>query len=97
MSTVIQPVSALPRPMFEKRPRELGVYRLPDGREFVASTLHADGCALYAVPAWWSYGGAEYWADRDGRILSRGVPTPWRVADLEDTGRTASYPKPNIL
>lgn len=96
MSTIIQPAALTPA-IPQGRPRELGVYRLPDGREFVASSLHADGCALYAARAWSSYGNAEYWADRDGRILSRGVPTPWRVADLEDTGRTASYPKPNIL
>jgi hypothetical protein len=27
--------------------RELGVYTLPDGGEYVASTPYADGCCLY--------------------------------------------------
>jgi hypothetical protein len=77
-------------------PRELGVYELPDGREYVVSSLYSDGCAVYPVRAWGSFGEAEYWADKEGRLLRRGVPTRWSVRDLRDTGKTASYPAPII-
>ena len=77
--------------------RELGVYVLPDGREFVVSTLYSDGCAVYPVRSWGSYGNAEFWADREGRLLRLGEPTQWSVRDLRDTGKTASYPAPIIL
>ncbi|HWS52719.1 MAG TPA: hypothetical protein VN228_01220 [Pyrinomonadaceae bacterium] len=96
-----QAASSLPFSAATTRPsrrlRELGVYELPDGRRFVASTIHRDGCALYPVRSWAIYGSAEYWASTDGRILSRGVPTRWRVRDLKDTGETATYPKPTLL
>ena len=78
------------------RLRELGIYTLPDGKEYVASTLYSDGCGLYPLSAWWNYGNAEYWADKEGRLLRRGVPTRWGVRDLEDTGRTTTYPQPII-
>jgi hypothetical protein len=80
-----------------RRLRELGVYELPDGRQYVVSTLYSDGCALYHVRAWGSYGNAEFWADKEGRLLRRGVPTRWSVRDLQDTGKTATYPAPVIL
>ena len=80
-----------------RRLRELGVYELPDGRQFVVSTLYAVGCSLYPVHAWASYGTAEFWADGDGRLLRRGVPTRWNVRDLRDTGKTSTYPRPIIL
>jgi hypothetical protein len=82
--------SPIPKP----RLRELGVYTLPDGREFVVSTIYRDGCSLYAPLAWATFGTAEYWVDRDGRLLQHGVPSIWRVQDLNDTGKSASYPKP---
>ncbi len=78
------------------RLRELGIYSLPDGRQYVVSTLYADGCSLYPVRAWESYGSAEFWADREGRLLRLGVPSRWSIRDLVDTGRSASYPKPII-
>ena len=74
------------------RLKELGIYVLAGGREFVASTRHADGCGLYSARAWETYGNAEYWVDGGGRILSRGEPTRWSTRDLRDTGRTATYP-----
>lgn len=77
--------------------RELGIYELPDGGQYVVSTPHPGGCALYSVHAWAHYGEAEYWADRDGRLLRRGIPTGLDVRDLKDTGQTSSYPKPIIL
>jgi hypothetical protein len=79
------------------RLRELGVYELPDGRQYVVSTLYSDGCSLYPVRAWGSYGNAEFWADKEGRLLRRGVATRWSVRDLQDTGKTATYPAPIIL
>jgi hypothetical protein len=97
--TMSQAVSTLtPYAVRKKSPqlRELGVYKLPDGREYVVSTLYSDGCSIYPVRSWESYGNAEYWADRDGRLLRRGVPTRWSVRDMEDTGKTSTYPKPVI-
>lgn len=79
------------------RLRELGVYELPDGKQYVVSTLYADGCSLYPLHAWANYGNAEFWADNDGRLLRRGVPTRWSVRDLHDTGKTSTYPRPIIL
>ena len=95
---MVQAVAARQRPAPVLRPklRELGVYALPDGREFVVSTIYHDGCSLYAPPAWESFGLAEYWVDRDGRLLHKGVASVWKVQDLTDTGRTASYPRPAI-
>ena len=80
-----------------RRLRELGVYELPDGVQYVVSTLYSEGCALYPVRAWGSYGSAEFWADKDGRLLRRGLPTRWSVRDLHDTGKTSTYPAPIIL
>ena len=96
---MVQAVAARQRPTLAPKPRlrELGVYALPDGREFVVSTIYHDGCSLYAPRAWESFGTAEYWVDRDGRLLHKGVPSVWKVDDLNDTGRTASYPRPVIL
>ena len=81
-------------PVAKPRLRELGVYTLPDGREFIVSTIYYDGCSLYTPRAWETFGTAEYWVDRDGRLLHRGAPSIWEVEDLSDTGRSASYPKP---
>ncbi|MDT5296107.1 MAG: hypothetical protein QOJ76_2987 [Acidobacteriota bacterium] len=74
--------------------KELGVYALPDGREFVVSTIYHDGCSLYTPHAWETYGTAEYWVDKDGQLLHRGVPSVWKTQDLRDTGKTARYPRP---
>jgi hypothetical protein len=76
------------------RLRELGIYRLPDGREFVVSTLYSDGCSLYSPQAWDFYRNAEFWVDEYGRLFRWGEPIWWRVEDLEDTGKTTTYPKP---
>lgn len=97
--TMSQAVSTLtPYAVRKKSPRlrELGVYSLPDGREYVVSTLYSDGCSIYPVRSWGSYGNAEYWADKGGRLLRRGIPSRWSVSDLEDTGKTSTYPKPVI-
>src|SRR5579885_1322812 len=94
-ATMVQAVAAqkpsvIPKP----RLRELGVYSLPDGREFIVSTIYHDGCSLYTPHAWETFGTAEYWVDKDGRLLHRGVSSIWAIQDLRDTGKSASYPKP---
>ena len=94
MSTAFKPQAPAPHDPRPGRPRELGIYELPDGRRFVASTLHRDGCALYPSRTWGVYGNAEYWLSKDGRILNLGIPTRWNFLDLKDTGETARYPKP---
>lgn len=84
----------------QRRPqslRELGIYELPDGQQYVVSTLYADGCSLYPLHAWGNYGNAEFWASKDGRLLRGGIPTRWSVRDLKDTGKTSSYPRSIIL
>jgi hypothetical protein len=95
---MVQAIAARERPASAPKPRlrELGVYALPDGREFVVSTIYYDGCSLYSPKAWQTFGLAEYWVDRDGRLLHRGVPSVWKVQDLSDTGATASYPRPAL-
>jgi hypothetical protein len=94
MSTAYKPQTNTSHYPLRVRPRELGIYEFPDGRKFVVSTLHREGCGLYSVKSWGAYGNAEYWLDRDGRILSHGVPTRWSFTDLKDTGESAHYPKP---
>lgn len=76
--------------------RELGVYKLPDGSEYVASIFYSEGSCLYTPPAWELFAGAELRVDARGRLLRRGLPTRWNVHDLRDTGRTARYPTPVI-
>lgn len=94
----MSPTSAVqlaPRPT--PKLRELGVFALPDRREFVVSTIYSDGCCLYSPYAWAHGGNAEFWADREGRLTKDGVPTRWSVRDLTDTGKTTEYPKPRVL
>lgn len=70
--------------------RERGIYRLPDQREFViCSSGDGAGYLLYNLEAWRRYGIADYRAQVNGRILSKGLVTRWRLEDLKDTGRTA--------
>lgn len=73
--------------------RERGIYKLPDGRELIVCASGA-GFSLYNPQAWKMCGLADYRAHADGRILSKGTPTRWRVEDLTDTGRTADYGSP---
>jgi hypothetical protein len=76
--------------------RELGLYELPDGREYVVSTLYSDGFSLYDARSWGSFGNAEYRVNKQGQLLRYGSPTLLTTRDLKDTGRTMRYPKPNI-
>ena len=74
----------------ELKLRERGIYRLPDAREFIACRSgDGAGYLLYNVETRTPYA-ADYRAQADGRVLSRGTATRWRVADLVDTGRTAA-------
>ena len=90
IATKLSPVPNQPQSV---RLRELGIYQLADGREFIVSTIYNDGCCLYPLHAWDTFGNAEFWVGPDGRLLSRGQPTSWRVQDLTDTGQTSKYPK----
>ena len=70
--------------------REFGVYKLPDGREFVVGRREGHGYSLFTPVAWRGNGRAEYYVqEEDGRLLSKGTPTRWRVQDLIDTGANA--------
>lgn len=68
--------------------RERGVYRLPDGEEFVAGTAHGGGYALYNPQIWKCYGVPDYEVNVQGKLTRMGESTRWRVEDLLDTGRT---------
>lgn len=74
--------------------RELGIYALPDGGEFIVSTIYHDSCSLYTLHAWDTSGMAEYRVGADGRLLHRNAHSVWGVEDLMDTGKSARYPKP---
>lgn len=72
--------------------REGGVYVLPDGEELIATDDRRGGFLLYTPGVWAAFRGrgpAEYDAEPRGEIVTcTGTPTPWRVEDLSDTGRT---------
>jgi hypothetical protein len=72
--------------------RERGIYALPDKREFVVRGCGRDGYTFYSDRAWEASGSAEYRLNAEGRLLSKGTPTRWRIDDLTDTGRTAESP-----
>jgi len=71
--------------------RERGVYRLPGGREIVATGCGGEELCLYQIQTYESFGLAEYLVNAGGEILADGRPTGWRLEDLKDTGRTAKY------
>lgn len=72
--------------------RECGIYALPDKREFVVRGSGRDGYCFYSHQAWKGLGSSEYRLNTEGRLLSKGLPTRWRIDDLTDTGRTAEIP-----
>jgi hypothetical protein len=77
--------------------RNLRIYRMPDGREYIADTLHREGAYLHPVKTWGNYAFAEFVVGRDGRIIRGSKPTPWSVEQLKDTGRDAQYPRATLL
>lgn len=48
---------------------------------------------FYSHQAWKGSGSSEYRLNTEGRLLSKGSPTRWRIDDLTDTGRTAESPE----
>ncbi len=72
-----------------KELRERGIYKLPDGEEFVAGAARGGGYALYNPQIWKRYGVPDYEVSAQGRVTKMGESTRWSVEDLLDTGRTA--------
>jgi hypothetical protein len=67
--------------------KERSIYQLPSGRELVARLNRENKVVLYNLSA--SEPG-EYELNAQGRLLFNGKLTAWEMADLLDTGRTAS-------
>lgn len=67
--------------------RERGIYKTPDGREFVARAGLLGNYHLYSLR-----GGACVFpalaVDVAGRVVSESQPTRWRAEELTDTGQT---------
>ena len=72
--------------------RHLGIYVLPDGKEYVADVVNAGAYALFSTRLWDFQRVADYRVNEDGRLLREGAPTRWNVQHLRDTGRDARYP-----
>jgi hypothetical protein len=68
--------------------KDQGIYKLPDGREFVVRTGSHGGYILHDLRLGVSYA-PVYLIDGSGQFLSWGKPTRWSLADLSDTGRKA--------
>lgn len=77
------------------RLRNLGIYTLPDGREYVAGAVNAGGYALFPAKLWEVFRVADYRVNADGRLLREGAPTRWSVTHLRYTGRDVQYPAPS--
>lgn len=75
--------------------RHLGIYALPDGKEYVADVVNAGAYALFSAGLWDFLRVAQYRVNDDGRLLREGAPTRWNVKHLRDTGRDARYPVPS--
>jgi hypothetical protein len=74
-----------------KELREGGLYRLPDGGEFVAGIApRGGGYVLYDPEVLKRYGLPDYQIDEQGRLKRMGESTRWLAADLIDTGQTAA-------
>ena len=66
-----------------------GLYSLPDGRRFVAWPNGTRGYSLYPLRGSSRVISAEYLVGEGGQLLSRGVPTKWRVNDLTESRQPA--------
>ena len=74
-----------------KELRDRGLYRLPDGGEFVASIApRGVGYELYDPQVFKRYGLPDYQIDAEGRLNRMGESTRWLAEDLIDTGQTAA-------
>ena len=69
--------------------REYGIYALPDKREFVVRGCGRDGYCFHSHQGGKGSVSSEYRLSTEGRLLSKGLRTRWRIDDLTDTGRTA--------
>jgi len=67
--------------------RERGIYKTPDGREFVACAGLLGHYLLYGLSKG-IVGFPAYVIDVAGRIVSATQPTVWQSEELSDTGRT---------
>jgi hypothetical protein len=68
--------------------KDHGIYKLPDGREFLVRAGHHGGYFLHDL----RLGVASapiYLIDASGQFLSWGKPTQWSLSDLSDTGRSS--------
>lgn len=72
--------------------RNLGIYVLPDGKEYVADVVNAGSYALFSAKLWNYFPVADYRVNADGRLLREGALTRWNIRHLRDTGRDAQYP-----
>jgi len=73
-----------------KELRERGLYRLPDGGEFVVGiAARGGGYELYDPQIFKRHGLPDYQIDAQGRLNQMGQSTRWSTEDLIDTGRTA--------
>ena len=73
-----------------KELRERGLYRLPDGGEFVVGiAARGGGYELYDPQIFKRHGLPDYQIDAQGRLNQMGQSTRWLAEDLIDTGRIA--------
>jgi hypothetical protein len=69
--------------------RERGIYKLPDGREFVIHAVFRGGYVLYTPAAWEFFGPYTFDSNKTGQICSTGRTIGWNIENLVDTSRTA--------
>ncbi len=82
-----------PRKGFVMKLRNLGIYTLPDGNEYVVDVLYNGGYSLYPRNSWETVARAAYRISSDGSLVRRGKPSRWNVGQLRFTGRKAHYPR----
>jgi hypothetical protein len=73
--------------------KNLGVYALPDGREFIADVISGGKYRLCSSKTWNFTRISEYLISAEGRLLDKRGPTTWGIEHLIDTGRSVRYPK----
>jgi hypothetical protein len=67
--------------------RERGIYKTPDGREYVACAGIFGNYLLYRLTGTVE-GFPTYVVDVTGRVVAATQPTPWKSEELLDTERT---------
>ena len=66
--------------------KDHGIYKLPDGREFLVRAGRHGTFVLHDLRLGVSLA-PVYLIDGSGQFLSWGKPTRWSLSDLSDTGR----------